>query len=216
MLSRALFRLVAGFAALTLVTWLGAALVRVLGGSRITASLDTPVVGYIAAHRSNCLTSLMKAATAAGNDPSLWIAVIVGGAVLAWLAHSWRPLFLLALVMIGAVSLDHLVKLFVARKRPPLFLQLVTSKGWSFPSGHATESAAVYFGLAYMFVRNETRPAIKTLAYALAFVAVSLIGISRVYLGVHWPTDVACGWALGGAWSAIVLGARVTQDSRQV
>jgi undecaprenyl-diphosphatase len=66
-----------------------------------------------------------------------------------------------------------------------------------------------------MFARNQTRPAIKTLAYALAFVAVSLIGISRVYLGVHWPTDVVCGWALGGAWSAIVLGASVTnQDAR--
>lgn len=157
----------------------------------------------------------MKAVTAAGDDPGLWIAVLVGGAVLAWLTHSWRPLFLLALFMIGAVSLDHLAKFLVARARPPLLLQLVPSSGWSFPSGHATESAAVYFGLAHMFARNQMRPAIKTLAYALAFVAVSLIGISRVYLGVHWPTDVVCGWALGGAWSAIVLGASVTnQDAR--
>lgn len=159
----------------------------------------------------------MKAVTAAGDDPGLWIAVVVGGAVLAWLTHSWRPLLLLALVMIGAVSFDHLVKLLIARPRPSVSFQLVAAKGWSFPSGHATESAAVYFGLAHMFARNQARPAIKTVVYALAFVAVGLIGISRVYLGVHWPTDVVCGWALGGAWSAIVLGAAVTiQDWRQV
>lgn len=215
MLRRALFPLVAGFAALTSFTWLGAALLRTFEGSWITASLDAPVVEYIAAHRSNCLSSLMKAASAAGDDPGLWIAVLVGGAILAWLTHSWRPPLLLALVMIGAVSLDHLVKFLVARPRPPLFLQLVPSSGWSFPSGHATESAAVYFGLVCMAARNKTRPAIKTVAYALAFVAVSLIGISRVYLGVHWPTDVVYGWALGSAWSGVVLSAGVTiQDSR--
>jgi membrane-associated phospholipid phosphatase len=211
---RTLFRLVAGFAALAVFTWLGSALLRAFQGSWITASFDTPVVEYVAAHRSNCLSSLMKAFTAAGDDPGLWIAVLVGGAILAWLTHSWRPLLPLALVMIGAVSLDHIVKFLVARPRPPSMFQLIASTGWSFPSGHATESAAVYFGLAHMFTRNQTRPAIKTVVYALAFVTVSLIGISRVYLGVHWPTDVVCGWALGGAWSAVVLGARVTiQDS---
>lgn len=155
----------------------------------------------------------MEKFTAAGDDPGLWIAVLVGGAILAWLTHSWRPLLLLALVMIGAVSLDHLVKWLVARARPPSMFQLVASTGWSFPSGHATESAAVYFGLAYI-AGNQTRPAIKTVLYAIALVAVCLIGISRVYLGVHWPTDVVCGWALGGAWSVIVLGASFTiQDS---
>lgn len=214
MLRRALFRLVAGFASLTLFTWLGAVLVRFLGGSWIIASLDTRVVEYAAAHRLSPVTSLMKGATAAGDDLGLWIAILVGGAILAWLTHSWRPLLLLAVVMIGAVSLEHLAKLLVARTRPPVLFQLVASQGWSFPSGHATESAAVYFGLAHMFARTQTRPAIKTVVYALAFVAVGLIGISRVYLGVHWPTDVVCGWALGGGWSAIVLGAGVTiQDS---
>jgi membrane-associated phospholipid phosphatase len=214
-LRRALSRLVAGFAALTVFTWLTAALVRAFEGAWITASLDAPVVEYIAAHRSNCLSSLMKAVTAAGDDPGLWIAVLVGGAILAWRKQSWRPQLLLALVMIGAVSLDHLVKLLVARTRPPLLLQLVASTGWSFPSGHATESAAVYFALAHMFAGTQIRPEIKTLLCAIAFVAVCLIGVSRVYLGVHWPTDVICGWALGGAWSAIVLGAGVTiQDSR--
>src|SRR5215469_4753666 len=213
MLRRATLRLVAGFAALTVSTWLSAVLIRAFSGSWITASFDAPIVAYFAAHRSNSLNSLMRAVSAVGDDPGLWIAVLVGGAILAWLTHSWRPLLLLALVMIGAVSLDHLVKLIVARTRPPLSFQLVASTGWSFPSGHATESAAVYFGLAYI-AGNQTRPAIKTFLYAIALVAVCLIGISRVYLGVHWPTDVVCGWALGGAWSVIVLGASFTiQDS---
>ena len=151
----------------------------------------------------------MKGSTAAGSEFSLWIAVLIGGAVLARLKRSWRPLVLLLVVLLGAVSLDRLIKMMVARARPPMSFWATSASGWSFPSGHANESAAVSMSLAHMVAENRSSR-IKALAYAIVFAATFLIGVSRVYLGVHWPTDVICGWAIGSAWSEVVLGGTIT------
>lgn len=159
----------------------------------------------------------MRASTAAGSELSLWIVVVIAGATLARLTRSWRPPMFLALALLGAVWLDGLVKLMVARPRPPAFFWAMSADGWSFPSGHATESAAVCLTLARMSADAPPRQGIKTLTYAIGFAATFLIGVSRVYLGVHWPTDVICGWAIGAAWSAIVLPASpANQDSPKI
>jgi membrane-associated phospholipid phosphatase len=197
--------LAGGFATMTIFTSLGAELLRKLIGPLITASFDVPAVRYAAAHRVAGLTSVMKAMTTVGNDLCLWMAVLIGGAILAWLTRSWRPLLLLALVMLGAVSVNHLIKLAVARTRPASLFWAIPASDWSFPSGHATESAAVYRPLAYIFAGTQSRLGIKSMGYAIGIAAPLLIGISRVYLGVHWPTDVIVGWALGGMGSAIVV-----------
>ncbi len=198
--------LVGGFAALTIF----ACLLRKLIGPLVTARFDAPIIEYAAAHRVAGLTTVMKALTTAGNPLYLSITVLIGGAILAWLTGSWRPLLVLALVMLGAVSLDHLVKLAVARTRPASMYWAVSATGSSFPSGHANESAAVYLTLTRMFAGTERRSVVKVLICAIGIVAPLLIGISRVYLGVHWPTDVISGWAFGCVWSAIVLAASAT------
>jgi membrane-associated phospholipid phosphatase len=210
--------LVGGFAALAVFTCLSAVLIRKLAGPLVTASFDAPVVQYAAAHRVRYLTGIMTAITAVGSDLSLWIAVLIGGAILGWLSRSWRPLFVLALVMGGAVSLDHLIKFIVARMRPSSLLWASPARDWSFPSGHATESAAVYLTLALMFANTQRRLGVKLVTYTIAIAGAFLIGVSRVYLGVHWPTDVIVGWALGFAWSAIVLVASssVIQDAQRI
>jgi len=149
--TRSALSLVGGFAVLTIFTWLGGELLRKLIEPLETALFDAPVVQYTAAHRVAGLTRVMKAMTTVGSDLYLWIAVLIGGAILVWLTRSWRPLLLLALVMLGAVSLNHLIKLAIARTRPPSLFWAVPAHDWSFPSGHATESAAVYPTLAHMF-----------------------------------------------------------------
>ena len=198
--------LVGEFVALTISAWL----LRKLIGPLVTARFDAPIIEYAAAHRVAGLTSVMKALTTAGNPLYLSITVLIGGAILAWMTRSWKPLLVLALVMFGAVSLDHLVKLAVARTRPASLYWVVSATGSSFPSGHASESAAVYLTLARMFAGTETRLGLSTLTYAIGIAAPLLIGMSRVYLGVHWPTDVISGWALGCAWSAMVLASSTT------
>jgi membrane-associated phospholipid phosphatase len=203
-----------GFAALTILTSITAELSRKLIGNTVTTLFDAPIVQYVAAQRIAGLTIGMKATTTVGNDLYLSFVVLIGGAILAWLTRSWRPLILLALVMLGAISLNLLVKHAVARTRPPSLLWAIPAEGWSFPSGHATESAAVYWALGCMFASTQRGRPIKSIAYALAIAASLLIGISRVYLGVHWPTDVVAGWALGGAWSAIVQVSVPTGASR--
>ncbi len=106
--------LAGGFAALTI----SACLLRKLISASVTARFDAPIVEYAATHRVAGLTSVMKPLTTAGNPLYLSITVLIGGAILAWLTRSWKPLVVLALVMFGAVSLDHLIKLAVARTRP--------------------------------------------------------------------------------------------------
>ena len=107
--------LVGGFAALTI----SACILRKLISALVTARFDAPIIEYVAAHRVAGLTNVMKTVTTAGNDLYLWIAVLIGGTILARLTRRWRPLIVIALAMLGAVSLNYVVKLAVARSRPP-------------------------------------------------------------------------------------------------
>jgi undecaprenyl-diphosphatase len=92
-----------------------------------------------------------------------------------------------------------LIKSFVARPRPDLVSHLDLTYSSSFPSGHAVMSPVVYFTLAILVAEAETRRPARIMLVAVAGVLVMAIGVSRVYLGVHWPTDVLAGWALGSS-----------------
>jgi undecaprenyl-diphosphatase len=110
-----------------------------------------------------------------------------------------------AMILIAAPASGSLVsqalKHFFGRERPPAVLHSVEVMNPSFPSGHAMLSAVVYLTLAVLIARFSDRKRVK--AYSLfAGVAMTLmVGSSRVYLGVHWPSDVLAGWSLGAAWA---------------
>ena len=96
-----------------------------------------------------------------------------------------------------------LVKLLVARPRPPVeHLQAVTS--WSFPSGHATQAGAFWFSLVFAMPAAGTSPKLTRVAAGVALLIVLAVAASRVYLGVHYPSDVVAGLLLGIGWAIYV------------
>jgi undecaprenyl-diphosphatase len=107
-----------------------------------------------------------------------------------------------AAVVSGTV-VSQLLKVGFARSRPDLVPYGTEVYTASFPSGHAMMAAVVYLTLGTLLARTESRRRVKSYVMAIAAVLTLLVGLSRIYLGVHWPSDVAAGWALGAGWSAL-------------
>lgn len=103
----------------------------------------------------------------------------------------------------GGGLLIALLKLGYARPRPELVDHLVSVQSLSFPSGHATASAVTYLTLGALLARTERRRAVRGYIFAVAGFLTLLIGVSRVYLGVHYPTDVLAGWTVGAGWALL-------------
>ena len=96
-----------------------------------------------------------------------------------------------------------LLKAIFDRERPALWESIVEPSLQSFPSGHAFASSAIFLTIAYHYQRRNPRQ--RVLGYSVAILLVLLIGVGRVYLGVHWPSDVLVGWALGSVSAALVM-----------
>jgi membrane protein DedA with SNARE-associated domain/membrane-associated phospholipid phosphatase len=176
-----------------------------------SARLDPRVLSLAVSHRAGWLTGLARVVTWAGSGFVLWPVVIVAALGLWWWRRQWRPAVLPALALAGAQAGAILAKHAVARPRPPAGDWLAAVGGWSFPSEHAAQSLATWGVLAVVVAAGRPRQArvlLMTVAVALALVT----GLTRIYLGVHWMTDVLAGWALGAAWgSLLVIGYLVAQ-----
>lgn len=103
----------------------------------------------------------------------------------------------------SGVLASSLLKWAFARPRPDLALHATAVYTQSFPSGHAMLSAIVYLTLGSLLARTQTEVRVKIYLLAAAAMLTLIVGVSRIYLGVHWPTDVLAGWAGGGAWALL-------------
>lgn len=110
-----------------------------------------------------------------------------------------------ALLVIAAIGggtiLNNVLKLFFERPRPDLVAHAVETQTSSFPSGHAMMSAIAYLTLGALLARTQKNTSARAYIVTLAVLVTVLVGVSRVYLGVHWPSDVVAGWCAGGAWA---------------
>jgi undecaprenyl-diphosphatase len=134
-------------------------------------------------------------------DPTV---LIIGGILVgAWLWREGRGRFAagLLLVILTGRGLTEAQKYWIARARPDIEPHLVVVKTWSFPSGHATSSMIFYLSLALAIAPAGWR----RIAAAVAILLSLLIGVSRVMLGVHWPSDVIGGWCFGLLWVLVTL-----------
>jgi len=146
--------------------------------------------------------------SALGGYTLMWLFGVAG---LAWLIAAGKRAEAggIAVSLIGSSVIDGLLKHWIARPRPELVPHLVQVTNASFPSGHAMVSSAVYLTLALMLAEGVEVDGWRGRAARVAVVAffsalAVLIGMSRVYLGVHWPSDVLAGWCFGTAWALLV------------
>ncbi|MGY2048583.1 phosphatase PAP2 family protein [Methylobacterium sp. JK268] len=114
-----------------------------------------------------------------------------------------RAALFVAAAVGGGNLLSTLLKLYYQRPRPDLVPHGMETFTASFPSGHATLSAVTYLTLAILLARISKGRRVKALVIALGVATTLLVGTSRVYLGVHWPSDVLAGWCVGAAWAAL-------------
>jgi undecaprenyl-diphosphatase len=117
--------------------------------------------------------------------------------------REWGEGLGVAAASLGSWSLYSSLKLVFQRLRPDL-PHLVPAGGYSFPSGHATATAALFFTLALVYCRHSGSRSGRVLVLSVAALLTLLVGISRVYLGVHYPSDVVAGWAAGGLLAIVI------------
>ena len=193
-------------AALVLFTWLGR---EILEGEVL--AFDERLRALVHDLASPRLTALMRAASLYGGPAVLVPAGLVAAG--AFLIRGWhRGALLVVVTLAGAGLLNGLLKFSFARVRPASFFDYPLPGSPSFPSGHALYAVSIFGGLAVLLtarVRN------LLLQIAIWFVAISLIllvGLSRVYLGVHYPSDVLAGYAIGVIWvTAVAFGDRLAR-----
>ena len=146
------------------------------------------------------LQDAIRDITALGGYTVLSIVTLSAAAYL-WLAGQGRVALFIVVAAAGAILLVTLLKIGFDRPRPDLVTHLVTTETPSFPSGHSTASAAVYLMLGALLARVQRRRRLRLFFVGLGVAMTVLVGLSRVYLGVHWPSDVVAGWTLGGGWA---------------
>lgn len=149
------------------------------------------------------LTGIMRDITSLGGATFVTLTTLIV-AVYLLLQKKKRSLMLVLLATLGGGLLESLLKMLIARQRPGPMFQLMPEYSHSFPSGHSMMSAVVYLSIAVLLARIQKRRIIRIYVVIVALFLTFIIGVSRVYLGVHYPTDVLAGWSLGLAWASFV------------
>jgi membrane-associated phospholipid phosphatase len=173
--------------------------------------LDAQVHTWVSGHRSGSLTTFFTRYTGLGQWFVLAAAAVGAGAALTASARRREAAFLL-IAMVAELLLNLALKSAFARARPPAAEALVHAGGYAFPSGHSMASAT--FALALAVIAWPTRWRVPAALLAATFAL--LMGASRIYLGVHWLTDVLAAWAMAVAVVAgTELGLEIHEDARR-
>ena len=166
-----------------------------------STGFDRSITSWFVDHRASWLTTVARALSTIDSQKVL-IPLVAVVAIVLVVRRALKPAVLLVVLWAGALELYTLAKHFVGRPRPPMHLWLTSVTSTAFPSGHATQSLSTYAALA--LVSAAVVSAARRPALAIAAVIAAGVGCSRVYLGVHWATDVLAGWLAAACWVALV------------
>ena len=168
--------------------------------------IDRAILLWIrGAEPSRVMVEIVRDATALGSFFVLSLFVIAAAVFLALSGQPRSCFFVIAATLSGAVMSTTLKEIF-DRDRPDVFAHAAYVTSASFPSGHALLSAVVYFTLGAVVAEAVERTWLKVYVLVIAILLTVIVGLSRLYLGVHWPTDVLAGWAVGAGWAIACWG----------
>jgi undecaprenyl-diphosphatase len=184
---------------------------EVFEDTQVTA-IDDAIMNWVVAHRSEMLNRAAIDITALGSG-TLVILFALGALFVLVVVGDLRAALHLVIALVGSTLMIAGLKGFLARPRP-LGHRLVDAGGFSYPSGHAVSAAVLYVTLALVGSRHFKGPAYRRMLIALAAAVTLLVAASRVYLGVHYPTDVTSGTALGAGWAVLLASAFAYADER--
>jgi membrane-associated phospholipid phosphatase len=166
--------------------------------------IDPRVLDWMIAHRGEPLTSIARFVTDLGDTLSM---TILATLTVAWFAarRDWATVALVALTSAGAGVLVVVIKRLVGRHRPPEVSRLVPEPSLSYPSGHTLGTTVVVGIVALTVIPGLRRRWLRVAATVFAVLFPIAVGLSRIYLGVHWSTDVLAGWIFGLAWLTLCV-----------
>jgi len=169
-------------------------------------AMDTRLLQRVATLRTPFLTIHAVDLTALGSLTLLALVVLVAAVSLVRLGN-FRGALQLLIVMAGVGLWTYLTKNVFSRERPDVVYRLLDVSGYSFPSGHSSGASALYVTLALVLRRHVPTLRGRTLLFLGCSAMALTIGLSRVYLGVHYPSDVASGLAFGAGWALLLAAA---------
>lgn len=176
-------------------------------------TFDIRVSSWVQGLENPGLTSVAKAVTFLGSVDAMVVICVV---IFLYLVRIWkhgREALLFAAVMLGTPVWNVLLKLSFQRERPDIN-RLIEISGYSFPSGHSMAAFSLCGIAAYLLWRRMASGSGRMLLLALSGVVIAGMGLSRVYLGVHYPSDVIGGFMASGAWLLFVIGFYEQRDRR--
>ena len=195
-----------GAGLITMLTWASAEISEDVKDSDGLSNLDVPVLNLVVSLRTPQNVALAQFFTDLGGALKLTMITVVIVTIMVVRWRSWTPLVLMAIGASGSLLMTAVGKQLVGRTRPPLEYAVPPYEtSPSFPSGHTLNSTVIASLVAYLLLLHLTSLIARILSVVLAVVWFVAMGLSRVFLGYHWLTDVLVGWTLGLAWVAVVV-----------
>ncbi|MCD9024125.1 phosphatase PAP2 family protein [Cohnella silvisoli] len=190
---------------LSIVAAIGFGVIALLIGRNKISVFDLSIISTVQGWENPALTTVMERFSWLGTTP---VVVFLSIGILIFLAAilGHRKELLLFIAIIGGAPLLNSVLKSVFRRERPDIHRLAEEASYSFPSGHSMAAFALYGGLIYLLWRHVTSKAGRVLLVALGSIIVLCIGISRIYLGVHYPSDVIGGYLASGVWLSLSIG----------
>jgi undecaprenyl-diphosphatase len=195
--------LVAGIVVAAIGTWLFGEFADIVMEGK-TQRLDEAVLRWVQTHHTPALDEAMLEITALGTGVVVLMIVGISSLFLALTRHRYSALLLLVATG-GGIILNNVLKMFFDRPRPQIFEWGEHASTSSFPSGHAMSATIAYATVAYLAARLAKKRWIRWITILGAAIVIALIALSRMYLGVHYPSDVMAGAIIGLAWAAFCM-----------